>query len=153
MRKKIVLQRSIWIGLDLIWMCFIFCRSLQPSEVSSEESASVLSLAQKILPFMTMFVIRKMAHFVEFAFLGVLLFFTFRSFGRKIVLPALGTGLAVSSADEILQLSSEGRSGQVSDVFLDFSGVLFGIVLCWFLVFHLLPSGKGKDPRLNGQEK
>ena len=52
-------------------------------------------------------------------------------------------GFLIPFVDETLQLFTEGRSGQISDVWLDCAGVLFGTVL--FLAvgrWHMRRKGK-----------
>ena len=64
--------------------------------------------------------IRKLAHFLEFAILGVILCNVYAATGYILFL-----GLAVAVSDEYIQLHSPGRSALVTDVILDFSGVFF----------------------------
>jgi VanZ family protein len=74
------------------------------------------------------FVLRKLAHALEFAVLGLLLA---RALGRAGVAFALGALYAVS--DEIHQSFVPGRAASLRDVLLDSAGVAAG-VLCWLLV-------------------
>ena len=72
--------------------------------------------------------IRKLAHFLEFAILGVILCNVYVAFGvshRTATGYILFLGLAVAVSDEYIQLHSPGRSALVTDVILDFSGVFF----------------------------
>lgn len=134
MQTRIIFHRVFWIGASVFWIAFIFGRSLQPADQSSQESASVLALIHQIIPFMSMHFLRKAAHFGEFFVLGALLFTTFRVFEKQaLLLPAvIGAGVAVT--DELLQLISPGRSCQISDMLLDFSGALVGVLLMNLLV-------------------
>ncbi len=143
MRGKKTFARVAWVLLTVLWIGFIFCRSLQPADVSSEESGAVLELAHRVFPFLSMFALRKLAHFTEFLILGVLLHFAFRSFCLRSDLFVLGTGLAVAAADELLQLLSPGRSCQITDVLLDFFGVAVSVLL--FFVFHIFSGRKAVD--------
>ena len=45
-------------------------------------------------------------------------------------------------ADESLQLLVEGRSGQLTDVLLDFSGVLAGMGVCLLILWIQEKSGR-----------
>ena len=69
--------------------------------------------------------IRKLAHFLEFACLGLLWCKTFASF-RVSNRPSTGyillLCLLTAVTDEYIQLFSLGREGKVMDVLLDFSG-------------------------------
>lgn len=78
--------------------------------------------------------VRKGAHFAEFALLGVLTFFLTKSYNLKTNMCAiisLGYCLLFAATDEFHQLFVPGRSGQISDVVLDFCGAVFG-ALCSF---------------------
>lgn len=127
--------------LDALWIFFIISRSLKPADASLAESDRILALVRRILPFMTSFLIRKLGHFTEFFLLGVLLFLTARQWERafpgaadgrrralRFLLPALA-GLLVAAADEGVQLGVEGRSGELRDVLIDFSGVLLALLI------------------------
>ena len=59
--------------IDAVWTAVIFSWSLAPADLSTKESSWVLLLAQKVLPFVTMHMVRKAAHFTEFMILGGLL--------------------------------------------------------------------------------
>ena len=58
-------------------------------------------------------------------------------FGR-LVAAAWALGTLYAASDEVHQLFIEGRTGQLSDVLLDSSGVLAGALLCWLLLRRLL---------------
>ena len=59
--------------IDAVWTAVIFSWSLAPADLSTKESSWVLLLIQKVLPFATMHLVRKAAHFTEFMILGGLL--------------------------------------------------------------------------------
>ena len=92
-------------------------------------------LAQRL----TMHIVRKMAHFCEYTLEGFLLMLCMRVYTRRYVrhisVPMLG-GVFTAMADETIQIYSPGRSGQVTDVWLDSAGVLAGILIA--LVFMAL---------------
>lgn len=70
-------------------------------------------------------VTRKVAHFLEYALLGVL---STIDVGRTRHWPLVAViGVAVPSIDETIQLFVPGRSGQVSDVVLDMTGFSVGV--------------------------
>ena len=80
-------------------------------------------------------VIRKIAHFLEYAFQAIIVFtalFFFRH--KKMYLNTVGIGLVTASADELIQTFSIGRAGLLGDVFLDFSGTLTGILIGVFVL-------------------
>ena len=73
-------------------------------------------------------VLRKLAHTVEYAILGLLLV---RALRRE--LPALVLGVAYASSDELHQHFVPGRRGAPLDVLIDAVGVALGI-LAWRLL-------------------
>jgi VanZ family protein len=80
----------------------------------------------------------QLAHFVEFGALGcelALLAVLRKRVRLQSVVNCLFAGLAVAVIDETIQIFSD-RGSQVSDVWLDFSGAVTGIV--FVLLIHLL---------------
>jgi len=75
-----------------------------------------------------MLLVRKLAHFTEYAVLGALLWLDWRLLGRDGLLLPLGAGLLFAAGDELLQTFIPGRSGELLDVLLDFSGVLAAVL-------------------------
>ena len=61
----------------------------------------------------------------------------------KLLVPALPLGLLVAVVDELLQLSSVGRSAQVSDVLIDLIGILLGTLFIW-LIFIVCRAARNK---------
>ena len=129
-----------------IW--FIFSNSMAVADVSSVSSGRVLQLLQAVLrrlgmpglaQRLTMHLVRKLAHFCEYLLEGFLLMLCMRVYSRHplrhITVPMLA-GVLTALTDETIQLFSEGRSGQVTDVWLDSAGVLAGILIA--LVFMAL---------------
>ena len=136
-------------------IAFIFSNSMEIADVSSMSSGRVLALLQKLLRALghpgladrlTMHIVRKMAHFCEYALEGFLLMLCMRVYTRRylwhVSVPVLG-GVLTAMTDETIQLFSPGRSSQVTDVWLDSCGVLAGILtalllmtLCRLLFHH-----------------
>ena len=135
-----------------IW--FIFSNSMAVADVSSVSSGRVLQLLQAVLrrlgmpglaQRLTMHIVRKMAHFCEYTLEGFLLMLCMRVYTRRyvrhITVPMLA-GVLTALTDETIQLFSQGRSSQVTDVWLDSAGVLAGILAAlllmglWRLLFH-----------------
>lgn len=135
--------------LVLLWVSFIFANSLFPASQSSAISGGVVDQVNSILHQIgisgqiTDHMVRKSAHFVEFTLFGILLFLTIRSYspypGHHLFV-GLFLGLLVPVTDEFIQSFVEGRGSQVSDVVLDFSGVITGAIL--FFLFFLLATRK-----------
>ena len=68
-------------------------------------------------------VLRKLAHTLEYAVLGLLLV---RALGRE--LPAFLAGVAYAATDELHQRFVPGRHGALYDVAIDAFGVLIGVM-------------------------
>ena len=120
---------------------FIFTNSMQIAAVSEGASGRVLAWMQKILrvlgmpgaaSHLTMHIVRKLAHFCEYMLEGFLLMLCLRVYTKHLLKhlawPILG-GLLTALTDETIQLFVPGRSGQVTDVWIDFSGVMTGLVV------------------------
>ena len=135
-------------------IAFIFSNSMAVADVSSVSSGRVLQLLQAVLRHLgmpglaqrlTMHIVRKMAHFCEYTLEGFLLMLCMRVYTRRYVrhisVPMLA-GVLTALTDETIQLFSQGRSSQVTDVWLDSAGVLAGILAAlllmglWRLLFH-----------------
>lgn len=151
--------KRIWLGrvvftAGLVWtFWFIFGNSAVTAEQSSLTSGRVLQFLRQLLQSVGLpryaamlndHIVRKLAHFCEYALLGFLALCDLRVYvvrwGRQLgwLLFAL---LATALADETSQLFYEGRSGQVTDVWLDFSGACCGVltaVILWALCALLL---------------
>ncbi len=145
--KKIIL----WI-LVIIWSVMIFSFSSQPANTSDETSGRfgqmiirmAISLNIIDIPVSTdgdMFIyemadkinhfVRKTAHFTIYLILGILSFMLAECYEnrKKAILYALIFCLLYAISDEIHQLFVPGRSGEIKDVLLDFSGSLLGIII------------------------
>ena len=116
----------------------IWSMSLQAADVSTQQSDAIAApMAEQVtapgnwLNFFSILV-RKSAHFLEFALLGLL----WGAFSRlkKFPLPWL-YGLAVAITDETIQHFVPGRSPSVGDVALDYLGYLFGFLLMVLTIF------------------
>ena len=98
------------------------------------------------------FVIRKCAHFSEYALLGLLLRLCLESWiGHRmkkryaLMLPAFLCGTLYAGSDEWHQKLIDGRSGQLIDVLLDSCGVLFGAFLGNRLILAINRKQKGAE--------
>ena len=126
------MKRSHWLLLIGAMLLFIWGNSLFPASVSAAISGwlhGVLTDSHTGGDG----VLRKIAHFTEFAFLGGLLFPLFvkqqEGKGTAFFL-SFACGLLTAITDELLQHFSPGRSPQVLDVCIDTAGVLTGICIC-----------------------
>ena len=138
--RTALIWRFVLLLGTVLWIAFIFSHSLSPGDQSDSESTKVQGMLQFILDSIGLssigishHFVRKMAHFIEFFLLGMLLTGIVRSFTSYLIrhLPiGLFLGLLIPVCDEFIQSFVEGRSSQVSDVLLDFGGVVCGTVLC-----------------------
>lgn len=128
------LEDKTWLKVVLIatialTVCFIFVQSMLSPETSSEESDAVGEFVGGIIPPETKpgeFIqinIRKIAHFSEFALLGLEISLYALFFHRKksFILMSYAFALFIALIDETIQLFS-GRGPSIFDVWLDFFG-------------------------------
>lgn len=124
--------------LLVLLLAFIWGNSLLPGEESGNLSGLVGKFLGVLLPFLDLtsgigsFILRKFAHFSEFAALGMVLCWFFgMTQNRKwkaILLPLLG-GITAAGIDETIQIFSPGRYASIVDVGIDSAGVLTGIAV------------------------
>ena len=138
MRNKQKTRRIIFLFLTAAFTIFIFANSLTVGEQSAKQSNFIVDIVLSAFNLVgikadadLLFVlIRKLAHFSEYFVLGLLAFFAlYNPSKRKITFFAPIYCLLVAVADEfIMQRITEGRSPQLTDVLIDFSGVVFGLL-------------------------
>ncbi len=140
MKKKLIIFAS-WATV-IACMAVIFCLSHQTADNS--QSLSDDFAFQLGIPFGS-FVVRKLAHFLEFAGLCTLIVNAlFSSYGRfKPVFSFLLTAVYAAS-DEIHQLFVEGRACRLFDWFVDCSGALCAL-LCIYLIIFILRKTKRRS--------
>ena len=149
-RTKLRLFFSITLILGIL--CFIWGNSLLPGEDSGELSGFVGQLLQKLLPFLDlesgtgMHLLRKAAHFSEFAALGFSFTWFYGMLSKK-TLWALGlplvSGAAAAAIDETIQIFSPDRGPSIKDVGIDTCGVIAGIAVLTLL--HWIAKRRKKD--------
>ena len=124
--------------ITLLITAVIFIHSLMSASESAEESSSVLVIFDSVLQFLHLpnllngNSIRKLAHFTEFSVFGFFLSWTVHAYRDKFrgsIFMILFFLLAVPVTDETLQYFSIGRSAEVKDVLIDFSGALTGFLI------------------------
>ena len=135
MKKKgilrVVLILFIFITVGLIWGA-----SVQSGEASQALSRGVLERVKPALEVVvgagnaTDYLVRKLAHFTEFAAFGLQLALLLILFGRvrpQSVVNCAFLGLLVAVIDETIQIFSY-RGSQLQDVWLDFAGLCAGLL-------------------------
>lgn len=141
------MKKHLPIVLVLLTTLFIWTNSLLPGSISSSQSGFITNLIYPIFKNIMSIdkltvIIRKLAHFTEYAILGITLayFYLSRSKQNKYLLLALLQGVITAVIDESIQLLVPNRAGLITDVLIDTSGVVFGI-----LVFCLIFRNKFKS--------
>ena len=137
----VIAGRVIFTAALIACIWFIFSNSMAVATVSTGSSGRVLAWMRIILrrlghpglaDRLTMHIVRKLAHFCEYALEGFLLMLCLRVYTRHffkhVSWPMLG-GLLTALTDETIQLFVPGRSGQVTDIWIDFSGVMTGLLV------------------------
>lgn len=122
----------IFITVGLIWGA-----SVQSGEASQALSRGVLEKVKPALEVVvgagnaTDYLVRKLAHFTEFAAFGLQLALLLILFGRVRPQPVINCaflGLLVAVIDETIQIFSY-RGAQLQDVWLDFAGLCAGLLV------------------------
>lgn len=137
-----------WAAVGL-WAVVIFWFSAQDGFRSGGLSGSITAKLAAILPGWAGLspearearinflhhLVRKGAHMTEYAILGALLMNAWtrqrRYAGAISAALAAFCGLLYAASDEFHQLFVPGRAGRVTDVLIDFGGVLIGVLLFW----------------------
>ena len=159
-QTRIITLRAVLILLTVSLCAVIFALSADTADESNAKSDPVseafetsifdnFSLSGNQTEFIKRYavvIVRKAAHFSEYALLGFLISATCLSFNKTYGFTALiswicGTLYAVS--DEIHQYFVPGRSCQLSDMLLDSAGVFAGVVFCIICV-HICRKGRLK---------
>ena len=130
-----------FLAAAIFWMGAMFYMSARSADLSSADSGFVHKLLdymmEHCLPCWTAadsarhydlieFLVRKTAHFTEYAVLSILVNLAFR-IRRRWLLIIIPICFAVS--DEFHQLFVSGRAASVRDVLIDSAGALFGLLL------------------------
>ena len=133
------MKKNIYLSLMILCVIFIYGNSLLSADISSAQSGFVLKFVQKILEaiglppaLITEYIIRKLAHFCEYALLGFLASTTAQLWYGRLrprIFMILFWGLFIPVTDEFLQLFVDGRVASVQDIVLDFSGFIFGMMI------------------------
>ena len=140
----LIAARVIFTFALIACIVFIFSNSMQIGDVSETASGRVLLLMKKVFTrlgmpgaanHLTDHIVRKLAHFCEYALEGFLLTLCLRVYARRFF---------VHISWPIM--FSDGRSSQRTDVWLEFSGAMAGILvglfclalcrMCWLLYKH-----------------
>lgn len=121
-------------------LCFIWGNSLLPGEISGAVSGWLRNLIALLFGGSPdgsdtgHGLLRKLAHFTEFACLGLLFCWLLGMLQRKYwPLWSLLCGAAVAAVDETIQLFVPDRGPAIKDVGIDTLGVCLGIVIIYII--------------------
>lgn len=125
MLKKLI---EYWLPV-ILWMGLIFF-------------LSSFHKLQSDLPGWQDYVLRKIAHFLEYTILCILFFRGFRqttnvTLAKALIFSVLLT-IAYAASDELHQTFVSGRSGKPFDVMIDGLGAFFGLLFSWKIT-NMLP--------------
>ena len=145
--KRIHLTVSL--SLIVLTVGFIWINSALSGQDSSELSGRFRDLLEKVLTFLhcpqsieafLLDNIRKVAHFVEYAVIGLELAILWAGLekGFQGFWNAWSTVLAIAVFDETIQLFATSRGPQITDVLLDASGGTFSILIVYICAFIIL---------------
>ncbi len=138
---NIKVKRAIFIILIIINCTIIFKFSSQNSEKSSEASGGIVNKIVTIiskneqdenLEHIVTVIIRKCAHFSIFTLLGIWIMCEANTFNineRKKFGISIALGSLYAASDEFHQMFVSGRSAQITDVFIDTLGIIFGCII------------------------
>lgn len=138
---------TIKLLLVILLLVFIWGNSFLPGELSERESEKVLEILEPVVVPVTRalngmgydldehMVVRKLAHFTEYAVLGVLMYLLFvKPDGRSRYLLPAGLCLVAAGIDEGIQILAVDRGPALRDVALDFCGSAVGILAASFVI-------------------
>ena len=122
------------LALLILNLAFIWGNSLLPGEVSGAFSDWVKELLAKLFagegPETSGGLLRKIAHFTEFAALGMVLSWLFGMLQKGKVYPFV-CGAAAACIDETIQMFVPDRGPSIRDVCIDSCGVVTGMILLY----------------------
>ena len=132
-------RNIVFLVFAILTTAFIFSNSLQVAEVSSGQSGTIVkaivqaakSIKMNLPEEMLVTFVRKCAHITEFFLLGLFwsgVFITNGAIFLNRLIYVLFIGLFTACCDEFIQFFVDGRGSLVSDVFIDFSGIVLAVL-------------------------
>lgn len=149
-----------WVKIYVLFALLIFqsviilSYSAQPASQSAEMSRAVMKILEwipEIIPkeesdgrfcgITLHYIVRKLAHMYNYFLAGCVAFAIRHHFKKGITkdLMWVGYGLFLGVIDEVFQHFVPGRSGQITDVCVDFTGTMLGYIAVYIL-FSLIIS-------------
>ena len=142
----------VFLLLSVVWMCIIYGFSADDAKASSRHSGKMTEKIVNIVDdeykhpevlkpdtfeYIAERTVRKTAHFLCYAVLATLCYFTFGALlgvpSKKRIVSAAGAfavSVLYASFDEFHQTFVDGRFGSPVDVLIDAGGSLFGVLAC-----------------------
>ena len=147
----IKIRRLILPTLLILQMCFIFTMSSFGHNSSDAQSNLFVDFIAQNFPHVRhglennlislstlIFLVRKTAHFTEYAILGSLFFLNLRNTPLGLIKHPLATSILFSflyaCTDEIHQIFVPGRSAQFRDILIDTLGASFGATITYLTI-------------------
>ena len=161
MNKRKEAAKWILFALAILLNAFIIINSCMNGNQSSAESGRVTNIIKNIINFFIHNaindsnyetfhgVIRKLVgHFGLFLLDGVIVswdihFLIQKKWWIKLII-SLSFGLLIGIITETIQLSVPGRSGEITDVLIDFSGYLLGALMIGLILFFIIRNFRKK---------
>jgi len=138
------MKHKVFIILGVLMHILIFTQSLLQGDLSAGQSGFIVDILHPIVLNMGVnidvdtfsFIIRKLAHFTEFFVLAAFWYLVYSKYFSKLklIIVVLTHGLITATLDETIQLFVDGRSGELLDVLIDFSGVLMAVCMMHFII-------------------
>lgn len=176
------MKKFIVIMLVIISIGGMYYFSSQNGNVSGNQSQIVVNIIEKVRDKVTLknqnlikvqtkiydklrklgsksYIVRKMAHFIIYALIGISLLLFMYVFSKKLMLSSIiAFILSVTYAcyDEYRQISIPGRSASIKDVFIDSCGALTGIILTFSIILIIkliISKTKNTSNKLNKEER
>lgn len=130
------MKKKISIILTIIWMIVIYLMSSSNSTVSNQQSGYIVNFIANLFNISNLellsYIIRKIAHLIEYTILGLLVENTIKNYHQKSYITLI-ICIIYSITDEFHQSLVPGRSPQIKDIIIDTIGSLLGIV-----IYHLI---------------
>lgn len=152
MNKRKLTAKIILTVLSVIAVGAIFYNSSLDAETSTTQSDPLTAWINQFFASINIHftvtekMVRKAAHFSEYAVLGALLSATIYLYvgkRKETFMMALPLGCAVAVCDEVIQLFPKGRSSEVTDMLIDSAGILFSALIVQ-LILYLTERHKAK---------
>lgn len=133
--QKFFVRRWAYPALAVLVLAFIWGNSMLPGEVSGELSSGLMQYVGGLFAMFGKrgeYVLRKCAHFSEYAALGFFLGGAFTAGGKRKwdrLVYCLLFGLTTACIDETIQIFSADRGSSLIDVWIDAAGCCTGIAV------------------------